>query len=309
MKVRTTRLLGGSIILALLLACGDGGGGKSDGGSTDTTVKTSSVSLSTPGGTPCASGFNDSDAFGNIRFQPSTGTTPWGCLVVDLAGNQPTVSGTKSVRVELRPGDCDSSQTFLSGSAVVSDCTSDRSRFEIRQVVGGSTAGQIITYEYYVYIPAQANFQPSWNKTGSAPLTVLTQINWQCGATPCPSLGGNGYGALAYLVIDSAGTLFVQTHQDFTWAQNAKVPVDGSPFDKWIKLKYVIKSSSAGDGFFQAYANDKLIVNEARVTLPNPSAFISLKLGIYNSSISSVSKPWSTQLIYYDALSTSVQNF
>ena len=308
MKNRMTRLLNGSIILLLLIAWGDGDGGKSDSGSSNSTAK-SSVSLATPGGTVCASSFADSDAFGNIRFQPSTGTTPWGCLVVDQAGNQPTVSGTKSVRVELRPGDCDSSQTFLSGSSVVSDCTSDRSRFEIRQVVGGSTAGQIITYEYYVYIPAQANFQPPWSKTGSAPLTVLTQINWQCGATVCPSLGSNGYGAFAYLLIDSSGTLFVQTHQDFTWAQNAKVPVDVSPFDKWIKLKYVIKSSSSGDGFFQAYANDKLIINEARATLPNLSAYISLKLGIYNSAISSVSKPWSTQVIYYDAFSTSVQNF
>ena len=308
MKNPVMRLLGGSLILGLLIACGDGGGGKSDSGSSNSSAK-SSISLSTPGGTPCAGSFGDSDAFGNIRFQSSTGTTPWGCLVVDQAGNQPTVSGTKSVRVELRPGDCDSSQTFLSGSAVVSDCTSDRSRFEIRQVVGGSTAGQIITYEYYVYIPAQANFQPPWNKTGSAPLTVLTQVNWQCGATACPSLGSNGYGALAYLVIDNSGTLFFQTQQDFSWVPNGKVAIDTSPFDKWIKVKFVIKSSSSGDGSFQAYANDKLLINEARVTLPNPYAYISLKLGIYNSSTSTVSKPWSTQVIYYDALSTAVQNF
>jgi hypothetical protein len=308
MKNPITRLLGGSLILGLLIACGDGGGGKSDSGSSNSSAK-SSISLSTPSGTSCASSFADSDAFGNIRFQSSTGTTPWGCLVVDQASSQPTVSGTKAVRVELRPGDCDSSQTFLSGSAVVSDCTSDRSRFEIRQVVGGSTAGQIITYEYYVYIPAQANFQPPWNKTGSAPLTVLTQVNWQCGATACPSLGSNGYGALAYLVIDNSGTLFFQTQQDFSWVPNGKVAIDTSPFDKWIKVKFVIKSSSSGDGSFQAYANDKPLINEARATLPNPSANISLKVGIYNSSISSVSKPWSTQVIYYDAFSTSVQNF
>ena len=308
MKNRITRLMSGSLVLLFLISCGDGGGGKSDSGSANSAAK-SSISLSTPGGTPCASSFGDSDAFGNIRFQSSTGTTPWGCLVVDQAANQPTVSGTKSVRIEVRPGDCDSSQTFLSGSAVVSDCTSDRSRYEIRQVSGGSTAGQIITYEYYVYIPAQANFQPPSSNTGSAPLTVLTQINWQCGASACPSLGSNGYGALAYLLINSSGTLFVQSHQDFTWAQNAKVPIDTSPFDKWIKVKFIIKSSSSGDGFFQAYANDKLLINEARVTLPNPYAYISLKLGIYNSSISAVSKPWSTQVIYYDALSTAVQNF
>ena len=312
MKVAISNFLS-FLLLILLTACGDGGGGKSDSSSSNTTAKIPSVSLSTPGGTSCASSFADSDAFGNITFQPSTGTTPWGCLVVDQAGGQPTVSGTKSVRIELRPGDCDSSQTYLSvsGSTVVSDCTSDKSRFEIRQRATGSTAGQIITYEYYVYIPAQSNFQPPWNQAGLAPLTVLTQINWQCepSASACPSLGSNGYGALAFLLIDSSGTLFVQTHRDFTWVPNAKVSVDSSPFDKWIKLKYVIKSSSSGDGFFQAYANDKLIINEARVTLPNLYAYTTLKLGIYNSNISTVAKLWSTQVIYFDAFSTSVQNF
>ena len=308
MKNRITRLLSGSLILVLLIACGDGGGGKSDSSSSNSTAK-SSISLSTPGGTPCTSSFGDSDAFGNIRFQYSTGTTPWGCLVVDQAANQPTVSGTKSVRIEVRPGDCDSSQTYLSGTTVVSDCTSDRSRYEIHQWASGSTSGQIITYEYYVYIPAQPNFQPPWSKSGPTPLTVLTQINWQCGASPCPSLGSNGYGSLAYLVIDSSGTLFFQTQQDFSWIPNGKVAIDASPFEKWIKVKFVIKSSSSGDGYIQAYANDKLLINETRATLPNIYAYNTLKLGIYNSSISTVSKPWSTQVIYYDAFSTSVQNF
>ena len=308
MKNRITRLLSGSLILVLLIACGDGGGGKSDSSSSNSTAK-SSISLSTPGGTPCTSSFGDSDAFGNIRFQYSTGTTPWGCLVVDQAANQPTVSGTKSVRIEVRPGDCDSSQTYLSGTTVVSDCTSDRSRYEIHHWASGSTSGQIITYEYYVYIPAQPNFQPPWSKSGPTPLTVLTQINWQCGASPCPSLGSNGYGSLAYLVIDSSGTLFFQTQQDFSWIPNGKVAIDASPFEKWIKVKFVIKSSSSGDGYIQAYANDKLLINETRATLPNIYAYNTLKLGIYNSSISTVSKPWSTQVIYYDAFSTSVQNF
>lgn len=301
-----------AIILASLMACGDGGGGKSDSSSSNTTVKKPSLSLTTPTGALCASHYNDTDAFGNITFQTSIGNnTSWACLVVDQANSQPVVSGTKSVRIELRPGDCDSSQTYLSGSDVVSDCTSDRSRFEMtsRQSASGSTAGQIITYEYFVYIPAQSNFQPPWSKVGSSPLTVLSQINWRCGAIACPTLGGSGAGALAYLVIDSSGALFVQSHQDFTWLVNNKVSVDSNPFDKWIKLKYVIKSTSAGDGYFQAYANDKLIMNEARATLPNLYAYNSLRVGIYNSYMSGVSKPWSTQVIYFDAFSTSVQNF
>jgi len=308
-KLKVSKLITLVSLITLLSACGDGGGGISGTGLSDAAVKSLSVSSSTPSAASCSNSFSDTDAFGNIQFQPSTGTTPWGCLVVDQSSGQPVVSGTKSVRVELRPGDCDSSQTFLSGSTVVSDCTSDRSRFEIMQRTGGSTAGQFLTFEYSVFIPAQSNFQPPWKGTGSPPLTVLSQINWQCFASPCPTLGSNGYGALAYLVIDSTGTLFVQTHKDFTWVPNHKIAIDSNPFDKWIKLKYFIKSSSSGDGVFWFYANDKLILGENRATLPNPYAFIYLKLGIYNSSISSVSKPWSTQVIYYDAVSTKVENY
>ncbi len=112
-KNRLLGFIGGTLILASLIAWGDGGGGKSDSGSSTTTAKPPAISLATPAGTLCASNFNNADAFGNINFQSSTGTTPWGCLVVEQAANQPTVSGTKSVRVELRPGDCDSSQTAL----------------------------------------------------------------------------------------------------------------------------------------------------------------------------------------------------
>ena len=308
MKNRLLGVIGGTLILASLIACGDGGGGKSDSVSSTITTTSPAISLATPAGTLCASNFNNTDAFGNINFQSSTGTTPWGCLVVDQAANQPTVSGTKSVRFELRPGDCDSSQTFLSGTTVVSDCTSDRSRYEIRQIASGATAGQIITYEYYIYIPAQSNFQPPWNNKGGTPLTVLTQVNWQCGAIQCPSLGSNGYGALVFLEIDDKGTLYFHTN-DFNWIAVNKVSIDTSPFNKWIKVKYVIKSTNSGDGYFQAYANDKLIINETRATIPNLTSYNTLKLGIYNSEISNVSKPWSTQVVYFDGFSTSVQNF
>jgi hypothetical protein len=298
-----------SMMSASLISCGGGGEESGPATNTNTTTKLPTFSLSTPGGSLCASSFSDTDAFGNIHFQPSTGNTQWGCLVVDQSGNQPVVNGTKSVRFELRPGDCDSSQAFLSGTTVVSDCTSDRSRFEIRQNAAGATAGQIITYEYQLYIPAQTNFQPPWNNIGSRPMTILTQINWQCGANPCPDLGNGGYGALAYLLMDSTGALSIQTFQDFSWATNNKVTVDNSAFDKWIKLKYVIKSTKVGDGYFQVYANDAMIINETRATLPNLSAYNTLKLGIYNSSVSTVTKPWSTQVIYFDAFNTAVQNF
>lgn len=279
-----------------MTACG-GGGDSSSSSSGSTSVST--ISLATPAGATCSSSFGNTDAFGNINFISSQGDTPWGCLVVDKANNQPIYSGTQSVRFEVRAGDCDS----LS-------CSTDRSRFDIRQNVNGSTAGQIITYEYAVYIPTQPLIQPAPNGSGSTPLTVLSQINWQCAtSSPCSLLGSNGYGALAYLKTDYTGALYLQTHQDFTWARNQVVTIDAKPQDKWIKLKYVVKSTAASDGYIKIYVNDGLVINETRATLPNSGANISLKVGIYNAFLSAASQPWQTQVVYFDGFSTSVSNF
>ena len=226
----------------------------------------------------------------------------WGCLIVDKANNQPVYSGAQSVRFEVRPGDCNASTSF-------NDCVNDRSRWEIFQNRGKSTLGEIITYEYAIYIPAQALIQPP-PKSGGYPLTVLTQINWQCATNnPCSSLGSNGYGALAFLKIDYTGTLSLQTHQDFTWVPNQIVAVDSNPYNKWIKLRYVIKSTDNSDGYIQIYVNDKLIINETRATLPNSGASDTLKLGIYNSYISSAAQPWQTQVVYFDGFSIGVTNY
>jgi len=306
--------------LICLTACGGGGGGGGSAPTTSTTAPTntpssntptfptSTVNLATPSGLACTGNFNNTDAFGNIQFELSIGNTAWGCLAVDQANGQPVVSGSKSVRFEIRPGDCDSTVTFISGSNNnASDCTTDRSRYEIYQIPGNSTSGQLITYSYSIFIPGQA-FQPP-PKNGESPLTVLTQINWQCHNTPCPSLGSNGYGALAYLKIDYTGTLSLQTHQGFTWTPNQVVTVDSNPFNKWIKLTFVIKSTPNSDGYIKIYANDSLLINETRATLPNSDSTDTLKVGIYDSFLSAASQAWETQVVYFDNFNASVSNF
>jgi len=292
-----------ALITTLLLAACGGGGGDSSGSSSSTTPA-STVSLATPVGAQCANDFGNTDAFGNIIFTVShpINASPWGCLVVDKANNQPVYSGSQSVRFEIRPGDCSASTSF-------NDCVNDRSRWEIFQNRNTSTLGQIITYEYAIYIPAQAQIQPP-PKSGSYPSTVLTQINWQClPRSQCSSLGTDGYGALAFLKIDYTGTLSLQTHQDFTWTPNQAVTVDSNPYNKWIRLRYVIKSTTASDGYIQIYVNDKLIINETRATLPDSGAFNALRVGIYNSFISAAGEPWQTQVVYFDGFGVGVRNF
>jgi hypothetical protein len=74
-------------------------------------------------------------------------------------------------------------------------------------------------------------------------------------------------------------------------------------------LRYVIKSTPASDGYIHIYANDKLLINETRATLPNSNASDTLKLGIYNSSLSAASQAWQTQVVYFDGFSIGVTNF
>ncbi|MBU3583223.1 heparin lyase I family protein [Polynucleobacter sp. 15G-AUS-farblos] len=289
--------------VVMLSACGGGGDSSS---SSSSSTPASTISLATPAGTMCANDFGNTDAFGNITFSVSQpiNASSWGCLVVDKANNQPVYSGSQSVRFEVRPGDCNASSTF-------NDCVNDRSRWEIFQNRGKSTQGEIITYEYAIYVPSQPLIQPPpTSGPGSKPLTVLTQINWQCSSSnPCSSLGSGGYGALAFLKIDYTGALYLQTHLDFTWVPNQTVLVDSNSYNKWIKMRYVIKSTAASDGYIQIYANDKLLINETRATLPNSNASDTLKLGIYNSSLSSASQAWQTQVVYFDGFGIGITNF
>ena len=300
-----------SILAFITLAACGGGGGDSSSSTSSSTTPASTMNLATPAGTACTSSFSNTDAFGNVKLQLSAGSTAWGCLVVDKANSQPTYSGSQSVRFEVREGDCDSTHTFISGSDLnASDCSTSRSRYEIYEISGNSTEGKILTYEYSIYVPTQPLIQPATAKGApSIPLTVLTQINWACKGIPCPTLGSNGYGGLVFLKIDYTGTLYLQTHKDFTWVPNQVIAIDAKPQDKWIKLKYVIKSTAAADGFIWVYVNDKLVINETRATLPNSSSTDALKFGIYNSSKSSAAEPWQTQVVYFDGISTTVQNF
>ena len=307
-KVLSSLSLIGLFSAFLLAACG-GGGSDSSSSSSSSTTPASTISLATPAGTACLSDLNNTDAFGNISFSVSGtafGTAKaWSCLVVNQANSQPVYSGTQSVRFETRLGDC-----FI-GNGGYDDCANDRQHNDLQAYSNNSSQGQIITYEYAIYIPSQPLIQPPPAQgKGETPLTVLTQINWICASNnPCSSLGSNGYGALAYLKTDYTGALYLQTHKDFTWTPNQVVAIDTKPQDKWVKLKYVIKSTASSDGYIQIYANDKLVINETRATLPNTSATQYLKVGIYNAYISYSTQAWQTQVVYFDGFNTSVTKF
>ena len=69
------------------------------------------------------------------------------------------------------------------------------------------------------------------------------------------------------------------------------------------------RSTTAADGYIKVFANDKLVINETRATLPDLNSTTLLKIGIYNGSLSFSAQPWQTQVVYFDGISTSVTNF
>jgi len=296
-----------TIILVGLLCGGCGGGGESSSSSTSATSATpaAAISLTTPVGNTCGTVDNslrqpitsNSDVFGNLAFWVSSviGSKSWSCLIVNKSDGQPVFDGNQSVRFEVRPGDCTAPNY---GST--SDCVNDRSRSEINTADMNSgyqpqpTQGQIITYEYRVYIPTQPLIRPA----GSSVLMVLTQLR-----------NAHTSDALAYLCVDNNGGLYLQTHTGFSWTPNQVVTIDSKPQNKWIKLKYVVKSTSASDGYVKIYVNDALVINETRATLPDAAQAQMLKIGIYNSFLSAAAQPWQTQVVYFDSISTSVTNF
>ena len=288
-----------TIILVGLLCGGCGGGGESSSSSTSATAA-STTSLTTPAGTSCLNSTHSTDVFGNTNYRVShtINASSWGCQIVNKSDGQPVLDGNQSVRFEIRPGDCNASSSF-------NDCVNDRSRWELMSngTQDNSTQGQIITYQYYVYIPSQLLLRPATRAGAPSTVqTVLTQLNWFSRTRTAHSI-------LAGLFVDSAGGLFVRTNQDFGYIPSQDVVVDSNPYNKWIKLTYVIKSTTAADGYIRIYANDKLLINETRATLPDLNSTTLLKVGFYNSYLSVAAQPWQTQVAYFDGFSTSITNF
>ena len=293
-------------ILALitLAACG-GGGSDSSSTSSSPTTRTPSVSLSTPAGTPCLTSTKSTDVFGNTNytvFQTINAST-WGCLIVNKSDGQPVFDGNQSLRFEVRPGDCNSNSGW-------DDCVNDRSRWELQSydLKGASTQGKIITYQYYVYVPYQPQILPPTrtdvrDKTAS---TLLSQLNWYSKTDTDPA---TSHSIMAGLYVNESGGFYVLTNKDFGYTPNQKILIDTNPYDKWIKMTYVVKSTTAADGYIKIYANDKLVVDETRATLPNTDCTTVIRVGFYNTFLSVTSLAWQTQVAYYDGFSTTVTNF
>lgn len=246
------------------------------------TAPVSTVDLiATPNGTFCGL---DQDVFGNEVFETSHPyqAKPHGCLIVNSTDKQPVFDGLRSARFEVRPEDC-------SSSVSVNDCANDTSRHEINEKEGGSTSGQVLTWEQNFYIPKQTRFRPRGKNA-----LFITQINFK---------STTKYGTLAYLEIGENGELIVRTHNDFTWdIKNQHVIANSFPVDTWTNIKFEVLSTTQSNGYLRVYLNGKLVVEENRPTIPSMEYSNMLKIGIYNAFKSRATEAHTTQVIYFDGV-------
>ena len=281
MKFGTLNLL----LLTLLVGCGGGS-------STSVPVVITQQDITTTiKGTACNTNV---DALGSINFLSahSVNERSYGCLIVDRSDGFPVLDGSKSARFEVRPWDCSSNGTF-------DDCYNDRSRHEIidSSVWNNSTNGQIITYTTSLYIPKQENFRPKGTSKYN-PILFLGQII---------SLGGpSGFSTLAFLEVNENTELVLRPQILPQSATVEQVPLTANIFDRWINVRYEIKSSHTA-GYIKVYVDNELRFEREQPTLLDANGSTGIKLGIYNAFKSGAVQTYSTQIIYYDNLHKSIQ--
>jgi Polysaccharide lyase len=294
------------LVTISLFGCGGGGdSGSSPSSASSSPNRTPSVSLSTPPGTPCLTSTNSTDVFGSTKYTTfsTINASTWGCQIVNKSDGQPVFDGNQSLRFEVRPGDCNANSGW-------SDCANDRSRWELMSSDnhGASTQGKIITYQYYVYVPYQPQILPPTRADvrDRTAQTLLSQLNWY---SRTDTNAATSHSIMAGLYVNDSGGFYVLTNKDFGYTPNQKILIDSNPYDKWIKMTYVVKSTTAADGYIKIYANDKLVVDETRATLPNTDCTTVITVGFYNTFLSVTSLAWQTQVAYFDGMSTTVTSF
>ena len=240
-----------------------------------------------PEGFPCS---NEAitDVFNSINFETThtINAKNYGCIVVSKL-EHPIQNGNNSARFELRKGDC-------SGNSGFDDCANDRSRHEINESIPNIThIGKLIEYTTFIYIPSDKFCKPKGEN-----ITILSQIN---------VFDTNIFNSLIYLMIGNNDRLYLQTHKQFSWTPDLNVTITDEPYDKWIKIKYLIKAETSTSGLIEVYVDDELVLTQNKSTLPSENAQIGLRLGIYNAFISRSETEFTRQVLYYDNVSKSIQ--
>ena len=209
------------------------------------------------------------------------GYKPHGFQIVDEKGGHPVRWGGKSIKFEVRPGDCGRNDDW-------NDCTNDRERHELSQLGNYQRAGDENWYAWSIHVPGDTpSIWPTKVHLGQfnqKKKNVLFLFSW----TP------DGY------IIDNQ-------YPGDGYTNHTKLIVPKEQFlGQWVDVLIHAKWSSGDDGLFTVYVNHEKKYEHAgpNIAKGDTSYF---KFGIYRSFISRYTgvmgvKEAPKQVIYYDEL-------
>jgi hypothetical protein len=210
----------------------------------------------------------------------------YGVQVVDKKDGHPVRAGSKSIRFELRDGDCGATLPHWS------DCDTDRERHEL----SGSymSDGEEWWHAWSIFLPKDfKNISPSILDLGQ----FHGDNSW---VDPCCS----------FMFKNQRGGYHIQNLlDDSDFSEFKKVLTQEEMIEKWNDILVNVKWSKNNNGFINLWVNDRLVYEYQGPTLTKNSKFVYFKFGIYRSQISlflnqskrlyNISK-LPTQVVYYD---------
>jgi len=205
-----------------------------------------------------------------------SGFKKYGYKIVKREEGHPVRAGKKSIRFEVRQGDCGKDKP----PGKWSDCENDRQRHEL----SGKRFRGKAWYAYSIYLPKDfksvdpvKSAMAQFHQKGSWP-TLMFQIN------------DDGY--------------FVDRQLHGTTREMKKILTLDDMTGKWNDILININSTEKDSGFYKIWVNDKLKYEyNGQVSKGKENYF---KFGIYHTYVGRWSlfkdKPFPTQIVYYDEI-------
>jgi len=225
-------------------------------------------------------------AFGNSYFKSlSRNYKKYGMQVVDKKDGHPVRAGQKSIRFEVRPGDCGYNDGW-------SDCDTDRERHELS---GKRMSGGEWWYSWSIYLPKDfINIYPT--------KLALGQFHQEKGHVVWMFQNQSATKAGGYWVDNGV--------PGYTKTLN-KILTQDEMIEKWNDILVNVKWSKKDDGFFKVWLNGKQVYSFEGSTKTKAKTYF--KFGIYRSFLSKwiyssknkkKEKGVPAQVVYFDEVRT-----
>ena len=198
-------------------------------------------------------------AFGNSYFKSLSGNyKKYGMQVVDKKDGHPVRAGQKSIRFEVRPGDCGYNDGW-------NDCDTDRERHELS---GKRMSGGEWWYSWSIYLPKDfVNVHPTKVCLGQFH-QEKGHVVWMFQNQSFSKTGG-------YWVDDQVPGYTRKLNQILSQEEM---------IEKWNDILVNVKWSKKDDGFFKVWLNGKQVYSFEGPTKTKAKTYF--KFGIYRSFLS-----------------------